>query len=188
MTFGAWWTVTTAGDGTATISTAQHHSGTCAGLFTESANTGSQAYISNTLGGSAKTDVWASGWFYVTQEGVANSNVPYLRFFDGSNRIAEVYRQNVTGDAWLKVDNSSTYVNLQAVSLNTWYQVTLHVAPASSSGSPTSTVEVWIDGVLKSSIATYSLATTQLTRVQLGNEVLVQQGTEYFDDVTIGAS
>jgi hypothetical protein len=182
MTFGSWWTVTTDGDGTATISTAQHQSGTCAGLFTESANPGSLANISNALGGTPKTDVWASGWFYVAQEGAAGGNVPYLRFFDGATRIVGVYRQN-GGEAWLLA--GATFTNLStSISLGTWHQVTLHVAP----NGATSTVEVWIDSAPKFSTATASLTTTQLTKVQLGNEVPAQQGTEYFDDVTIGAS
>jgi hypothetical protein len=46
---------------------------------------------------------------------------------------------------------------------------------------------VWIDSVSVYSNTT-SLATSQLTKVQLGNEVSDQSGTEYFDDVTIGAN
>jgi hypothetical protein len=93
-----------------------------------------------------------------------------------------VYRQN-GGEAWLLA--GATFTNLStSISLGTWHQVTLHVAP----NGATSTVEVWIDSAPKFSTATASLTTTQLTKVQLGNEVPAQQGTEYFDDVTIGAS
>jgi hypothetical protein len=98
------------------ISTTTAHTGLCAGLFTVSTSSTSRAYISKDLGGS-KTDVWASGWFDVAQEGVPGSNVPYLRFFDGSNRIADVYRQNVTGDAWLRTLDGSggwSYVKLNS--------------------------------------------------------------------------
>jgi hypothetical protein len=181
-TFGSDWIVTAGGDGTATISTALHHTGTCAGLFTESANPGSIANIYNNLGGTAKTNVWASGWFYVTQEGAAGQNVPFLRFFDGANRIVGVYRQT-GGAAWL-LAGTSGYSDLSTViDLNTWHQVTVHVAPAGAA----STIEVWIDSVSVYSNTT-SLATSQLTKVQLGNEVSDQSGTEYFDDVTIGAN
>jgi hypothetical protein len=154
-----------------------------------STSTTSLAYISNALGGTPKTDVWASGWFDVTQEGVAINDVPYLRFFDGANRIADVFRKNGTGDSWLRTTNGSgswNYADLNTViNLNTWHQVTLHVAPAGA----TSTIEVWIDGSLVSPLsATYNLYTTQLTAVHLGAEHVSQKAVEYFDDVTIGAS
>jgi hypothetical protein len=140
------------------------------------------ANISNTLGGTAKTNVWASGWFYVTQEGLVGGNVPYLRFFDGSTRIVGVYRQT-GGEAWLLA--GTTYVNLSTpMALNTWHQVTVHVAPAEAD----STVEVWIDGAPVYSSITTALTTAQITKVQLGNEVAAQNGSEYFDDVAIGAN
>jgi hypothetical protein len=186
-TIGPQWSVDQEGDGTVAISTTTAHTGLCAGLFTVSTSSTSRAYISKDLGGS-KTDVWASGWFDVAQEGVPGSNVPYLRFFDGSNRIADVYRQNVTGDAWLRTLDGSggwSYVKLNSLMpLNTWHQVTLHVAPNGTS----STVQIWVDGVLKFSNATYDLhTTTQLTTVLLGSEHVSQQAVEYFDDVCIGA-
>jgi hypothetical protein len=99
-----------------------------------------------------------------------------------------VYRQNVTGDAWLRTADGSggwSYVKLNSLMpLNTWHQVTLRVAP----NGTVSTVQIWVDGVLKFSNATYDLhTTTQLTTVLLGSEHVSQQAVEYFDDVCIGA-
>jgi hypothetical protein len=185
---GSQWTVDQEGDATVAISTEQSHTGLCAGKFTVSTSATSRAYISKLLGGS-KTEVWASGWFDVTQAGVAGSNAAYLRFFDGSSRIADVYRQNDDGAAWLGIANGAggrDYINLNvSMPLDSWHQVILHVAP----NGTTSTVQVWIDGVSKYASTAYNLhTTTQLTTVQLGNEFVSQQMVEYFDDVTIGAS
>jgi hypothetical protein len=191
---GSQWTVVDQeGDATAAISTDTAHTGSCAGKFTVSASSTSRAYIYKALGG-LKTDVWASGWFDVTQPGAdAGSNVPYIRFFDGpdlqNDRIADVYRYNGGGDAWLRTANGSggwTYVKLNVLMpLNTWHQVTLHVVPNGSA----SNVQVWIDAVLVYSNTAYNLhTTTHLTTVLLGAEHFQQQMVEYFDDVCIGAS
>jgi hypothetical protein len=47
---------------------------------------------------------------------------------------------------------------------------------------------VWIDGAPVYSSITTALTTAQITKVQLGNEVAAQNGSEYFDDVAIGAN
>jgi hypothetical protein len=197
-----WTVVDQEGDATAVISTAQAHTGTCAGLFTVTTSSGSRAYISKDLGGS-KTDVWASGWFYVDQAGAAGSNVPYLRFFDGpdlqNDRIVSVFRSNDDGKAWLGTadangDGGFAYVALYVpIPLDTWHQVILHVVPNGAA----STIQVWIDpgpsgyaGTPTYTNASYALPTTatQLTTVLLGNEKVEQQMVEYFDDVTIGTN
>jgi hypothetical protein len=191
-----WTAIAQEGDATATISTAQANTGSCAGKFTVSTSATSRAYISKDLGGS-KTDVWASGSFYVATEGVANSNVAYLRIFDSGNRIADVYRQNITGNAWLRVTDAANVVDggydfiqlsTPVIPLNAWRQVILHIAPAGTANTTASTIQVWIDGTSVYSSTSYSLPTTHLTTVQLGNEFVAQQAVEYFDDVTIGAS
>jgi len=183
----AWSVVDQEGDGTAAISTTSAHTGLCAGKFSVSAAVTSRAYITKSLG-SSKTDVWASGWFDVAQEGVALSNVPYLRFFDGATRIVDVYRQNSSGDVWLRTAGTSGWVYaslLPAVALNSWHQVAVHVIPSGAA----STVQVWIDGVSVLASTTIDLhATVQLTTVQLGNELLSQQMVEYFDDVVVGGN
>jgi hypothetical protein len=185
---GSQWTVDQEGDATVAISTEQSHTGLCAGKFTVSTSATSRAYISKSLGGS-KTDVWASGWFDVAQAGVPGNDVPYLRFFDGSSRIADVFRQNNDGAAWLRTANGAGGWDYQQLNvlmpLNTWHQVILHVVP----NGTTSTVQVWIDGAPTYTSTAYNLhTTTQLTTVQLGAEHVSQQAVEYFDDVTIGAS
>jgi hypothetical protein len=186
-TIGSQWSaVDMEGDATVAISNATSHTGLCAGVLSVSSSDTSRAYISKDLGG-AKTDVWASGWFDVAQGGQPGSNVPYLRFFDGSNRIADVFRQNDGGDAWLRTADGSggwNYVKLNMLMpFNSWHQVTLHVAP----NGATSTVEIWIDGVLAYTSTACYLPTAQLTTVLLGSEHVSQQAVEYFDDVTIGA-
>jgi hypothetical protein len=187
--FGSEWTVVAQGDATTTISTDTSHSGSCAGRFYVTANSKSMAYISTDLGGSM-TDVWATGWFDITHPGQdTNSDVPYLRFFDGSNRIVDVFRSNGDDDAWLRTANGSggwTYNQLNVpMPLDTWQQVTLHVAPNGAA----STIEVWIDGTRVYNTTSYNLhTTTKLTTVLLGAEHDQQEMVEYFDDVCIGAS
>ena len=126
-----------------------------------------------------------------------NGNAPYLRFFDGSNRIVEVYRSNKDGKAWLGVADPTavggrTYIPLnKPMAVGTWHQVTLHVAPGAVASTATSTVEVWIDDNVTpvlTSTTTNLYTTTKLTLVQLGNEHQGQAMVEYFDDVCIGAS
>jgi hypothetical protein len=189
-TFAAWTEVDQEGDASATISTVLSVSGNCAGKLVVTTAGTSRAFITKDLGGN-KTDVWASGSFNVTQEGLAGSNVPYLRFFDGAGRIVEVMRSNDDQKAWLGVTDGiggRTYIPLNILMpLNEWHQVTLHAAP-NAAGGATSTVQVWIDGSSVYSQVNVDVHTTKLTKVQLGNEFVSQQMIEYFDDITIGAS
>jgi hypothetical protein len=188
--FPKWTEVHQEGDASATISTDMANTGNCSGRLSATTSDSSMVYIRKDLGG-AKTDVWASGWFNVTEAGVDGNDVPYLRFFDGPNRIVDVFRQNEGGDAWLRTANPDPnnpwdYVQLGAMMpLDTWHQVMLHVAP----NGATSTIEVWIDGIRLYHNTLYDLfAATQLTTVQLGAEHYQQEMIEYVDDVCIGAN
>ena len=188
-TFAAWTEVDQEGDASATISTTLSHSGNCAGKLVVTTSPTSMAYIRKDLGGN-KTEVWASGWFDVPQAGVVGNDVPYLRFFDGVDRIVDVFRQNSGGGAWLRTADGSGSWNYQDLHTpmpvdTTWHQVTLHVAP----NGATSTIDVWIDGSSVYSSTTFDLHTTvHLSMVQLGAEHVSQQMVEYFDDICIGAS
>jgi hypothetical protein len=46
-----------------------------------------------------------SGWWRVTTEGASGSNVPFARLFYGTQRLVDVYRQNVVlgSNVWLRV-------------------------------------------------------------------------------------
>jgi hypothetical protein len=187
-TFGASWVVDHEGDGTATIAGDKFKTGACAGRLSVTTSDTSRAYLTRDLGGN-KTDLWASGWFNVVQQGVAGSNVPYIRFFDGATRVAEVMRSNDDGDAWIGTFNGTTrsWTTLNTpIGLNSWHQVTLHVHP----NTTTSTIEVWIDGTLVSpALTTYNLGTTtKFTLVQLGSEFQSQAMLQYFDDIVLGGS
>src|SRR5207245_8524133 len=100
-TFSSWTSVTAEGDARAVVDWPTAETGTCGGHFTISSSSTSRANITRSLP-ALITDVWADGWFYESGEGLANSNVGFFRFFDGSNRIADVYRQNITGGYWLR--------------------------------------------------------------------------------------
>jgi hypothetical protein len=81
-TFQSWTTVTVEGDAQVGIEWPVAHSGTCAGTFQVTTSDTSRANITKALP-AGTSDVWAEGWFRVEGEGASNSNVGYLRFFDG---------------------------------------------------------------------------------------------------------
>jgi hypothetical protein len=58
-------------------------------------------------------------WVNITTAGLAGNNVPYVRFFSGSIRIADVFRNNGNGQLWLRTANPNgtvAYTKLQAES------------------------------------------------------------------------
>jgi hypothetical protein len=67
-----------------------------------------------------------SGWWRVQVEGASGSNVPFARFYYGAQRLADVYRQNVTNQVWLRVVKAAggtnyTYINTnQSLAIGTW--------------------------------------------------------------------
>jgi len=131
------------------------------------------------------TGATADGWFRVDAEGASGSNVGFFRFFDGSNRIADVYRQNGTGELWFRTTNSSgafVYTSLGLTApLGQWIHVGFHVIAAGSA----STIEVWIDDVRRYSNTHVWLPTSRLTTLLLGSEHQSQQMDLRIDDVTL---
>jgi len=185
-TFNGWTTVVHNGDATAYVTGTHHQSGWCAGRLHVTANSGSRAYLQKWIGWSA-WDVWATGEFYIDGAGWIPNNVPYLRLWDGSRRIVDVYRQNGTGGLWLRTATSSggwAYVMLKSwVPMDTWHSVKMHVRP----NWGWSTVEVWFDGSRVYANSQKYLPTSDLTSVMVGAEHSRQQMDLYFDDIVIKA-
>src|SRR4029077_4281221 len=95
--FSAWSSVTTAGDGSATVQSAIVRTGSYAAQLTESANAGSKSYVRKTF--SAVQDLTATGDFQLVQAGASSGNVPFFRFLDpGGTRLVSLYRQNGTSN------------------------------------------------------------------------------------------
>ena len=129
----------------------------------------------------------ADGWFRVDAEGRANSNVGFFRFFDGTTRIADIYRQNGDGRAWFRTKNAAGNfvftplgVDLQ---VGRWYHVRFHVR-ANGSGS---TIRAWIDDSLLYSSTSFWLPTNRLTTLLLGSEHVSQEMDLRIDDVVLEA-
>ncbi|MFC9335696.1 FG-GAP repeat domain-containing protein [Arthrobacter sp. NPDC057009] len=179
---------TTGGTGTTEVSSDQFHSGTCSAHVHATADLGSVANLSTPLPAGTAT-AYADGWFNITQAGVVGNNVPYLRFFSGSVRVADIYRFNDNGQLWLRVtapDGASVFTRLTttSITLNAWH----HVAMRTTANGAASTVEVWFDGAQVYSSNQVVSAATTLDRVQLGAEHNRQMGDTYVDDLVIKAS
>jgi hypothetical protein len=181
-------TATTAGTGTATISSTLAHSGTCAAFLHATADPGSVANLSMPLPAGTAT-AYADGWFNITQAGVAGNDVPYFRFFSGSVRVADVYRYNTNGELWLRVPTptgADVYTRLvpSAVTLSAWH----HVAMRVTANGPSTSIQVSFDGTSVYSSNQVSSGATTLSAVQLGAEHPRQMGDTYADDIVVKAS
>ena len=133
------------------------------------------------------SDAVADGWFRVDAEGRSGSNVGFFRFFDGANRIADIYRQNSSGGAWFRTRDAAGNlvftplgVDLQ---LGRWYHVRFHVRANGNA----STIEVWIDDTLRYSNTSFWLPTDQLTTLLLGSEHVSQEMDLRVDDIVLEA-
>lgn len=184
----AGFTPTTGGTGTATVSSAQSHSGTCAAFLHATTDAGSVAKLSVPLPAATAT-AYADGWFNITQAGVAGNDVPYFRFFSGSLRVADIYRYNSNGQLWLRVTSptgSFVYTRLipSSITLSAWHHVAMRVT-ANGLGTE---VQVWFDEASVYSSNQVASAATTLNAVQVGAEHFQQMGDSYIDDVIINAS
>lgn len=175
---------TTSGTGTAAVTSPKAHSGTCSARLRATADARSVANMHVPLAaGTKRANVDA--WVNITTAGLAGNNVPYVRFFSGSIRIADVFRNNGNGQLWLRTANPNgtvTYTKLQAaaVPLNTWQRVRMQVR----ADGPRSSLQVWFGNALVFN-RTVSLPSTTLSKVQFGAEHGRQMGDSYIDNVVI---
>ena len=176
---------TAQGTGTATVSKTLKLTGACSAYLHVTNDSGSLANLALPLP-SSTAGYYADGWFDITKAGVSGNDVPYFRFFSGSNRIADIYRYNSNGQLWLRVtapSGSFVYSKLVAgnISLSVWHHIQMHIIPKGNA----TTIEVWYDGKLVYSSKTVSTAATSLSTVQLGAEHYRQMGDSYIDNVII---
>jgi hypothetical protein len=178
--------VFTLGTGTALVSSASSPSATCAVHLHTTADSGSIAKMTFGLT-AATTEAYAAGWFNITAEGMAGSNVPYFRFFSGGARILDVFRQNISHELVLRVTSPKGFVYttlMPNVPDGTWHHLAMHVVP---NGSETG-VQIWWDGRSIYASNTVSIGATSADMVQLGSEHDQQMGDIYADDVYINSS
>jgi hypothetical protein len=178
---------TTSGKGVVAVSTAQHRSGACSAYLHATADAGSVASMSTPSLPPRANEIYADGWFNITQAGLPDNDVPYLRFFNGSDRVMDVFRDNKDGQLWLRVASPSgsfVYTRLGRVAeLEAWHHLVVHVVANGSA----STVEVWFNDQLLYSSNEVSAGHNALTTVQLGAEHPRQMGDSYVDDIAITA-
>jgi hypothetical protein len=181
------WRKTDEGDAWAGVTADYAWAGDCAGRLVVTSSSSSRANIRAALP-AGTTDVWAVGRFRVLAEGYSGSNVPTFRFFNGSARIADVHRQNGSGDLWLRTasgDGSWRYVNLGSrMEFGRWYRIDVHVRTAWSG----SIVEVRLNRTTIYSNGAYYLPAGRLTTTMIGAEHVKQQMDLLFDSVVIKAS
>jgi hypothetical protein len=180
--FSAWSSVKTGADGVALVQTATVKTGSYAAQLSETANTGSLAYIRASLS-PAQTNITVSLDIMITQEGASGANVPVLRLFDSTGtRLISLYRQNLSGNRiWINHSGSSISTP-GLLTLGTWSHFDVHVITA---GAGASTIEVFQNGVLIYQTTTASLGTSGILSLQVGNETAKQTFTLFADNVQV---
>jgi hypothetical protein len=180
------WRVVRDGDARAYVSNSRSSSGRCSGRLIVSSDATARANVQRALP-TGTDEVWAMGWFRVDREGGPESNVPTFRFFDGSSRILDVYRQNGTGDLWIRTATGTgtwRYVQLdRKLELFRWHHVEVHVRAAWGS----SAISVRLDGAELHRTSSAYLPTSRLTIAMIGAEHVRQEMDLSFDDIVITA-
>ena len=178
--------VTTQGDGSIEVASASSHSGACAAFLHATTANNSIAYMQAALPGKT-TEVYADGWFNIAKAGVAGNNVPFFRFFSGSERVLDLFRDNASGAVVLRVtapNGTFSYTTLvPKAPLGTWHHVAMHVV---ANGSATG-VQVWFNEQSVHASDSVRIGATSLKAVQLGAEHDTQMGDTYADDVIVKA-
>jgi hypothetical protein len=182
--FSAWSSVTTAGDGTATVQSAIVSTGSYAAQLSESANSGSKSYVRKTF--SPVQDLTATGDFQLLQAGTSSGNVPFFRFLDpGGTRLVSLYRQNGTSNQIYVNYGGTAYLTTGRLALNTWATFSLHL----TTNGAASTVAITLNGTQIYASTTASLGTTGMATLQIGNDTAAQVFGLVADNISVqGAS
>ncbi len=152
--FGSWsGSFKTAGETALVVSALAHH-GVYSAKFTSDGSTAYEAaYCYRTV--SALSEVYARGYFYVSQSGIAAAGNRFylIQLKSGTGTVAWAgWRQISSGLRWeLIIRNGAGYVSAfssVSPSLNGWYCVELHWKKGASGGA-----DLWIDGTLTCSLA-----------------------------------
>jgi hypothetical protein len=182
--FSAWSSVTTAGDGTATVQSTIVSTGAYAAQLAESANTGSKSYARKTF--SAVQDLTATGDFQLLQAGTSSGNVPFFRFLDpGGTRLVSLYRQNGTSNQIYVNYGGTAFLTTGRLALGTWATFSVHL----TTNGAASTVAITLNGTQIYSSTTASLGTAGIATIQIGNDTAAQVFGLVADNISVqGAS
>lgn len=177
-----WTLVKAAAGGIATVQTATVASGTYAAKLSETAASGSLAYIRKSFA-TAQTDLTVRGDFTVLTEGASGGNVPILRLFGPTGtRLLSVYRQNLSLSRLYVYDGTTRGQALQPLPLGTWAHFDVHVIAA---GAGASTVTVRMDGAVIFTSTAMDVPTTGVRSIQIGNETGAQAFALAADNVLV---
>jgi hypothetical protein len=180
------WRVVDEGDAWARISSTYSRTGGCSGRLTVTSSWNSRANVQKALP-AGTNDLWAVGWFRVDKQGSWGSNVPTFRFFNGSTRLLDVHRQNMTGDLFVRTRTSSgswRYVKLnRTMNMYQWYKIEVYLRAAWSSSS----ISVWVNGTEVYRTSSAYLAASSMTTAMIGSEHQRQVMDLSFDDVVLSA-
>jgi hypothetical protein len=176
---------TRSGNGTVAVASPTAHTGTCSAHLQATNTLGSVANMGYGLEAGTKR-ASADAWVNIVSGGLRGNNVPYVRFFSGATRIADVFRDNATGTPWLRITNpngtfSFTKLSAANMRLNAWHHVQMQVR----ANGEKSSIEIWLDGAKVFSNNRVVLGDTSLSKVQFGAEHPRQMGDSYVDDVII---
>src|SRR6478735_10036298 len=187
--FSKWTTVTHLGDATAAVQSAIFNSPACAARISVTGNSGSEANVVKNLPAPAR-EVWASGWFDIARAGSAsNNNVPTLRFFNGSQRVLDVSRQNISGDLFVRWPTGSgfTIIGVGHLAVGQKFALKIHLVLNGTQ----SQAQVWQDGTKlfdRSNSTTGFIdlgSNTSINVLQLGAEHVMQDGDMIADDIIL---
>jgi hypothetical protein len=177
--FGAWTSVTKAGDGAATVQTALVKAGADAARLSATTS-GAYAYARHRTA-APLTAITATGWFNQRAEGPSGANVPLLRLYDEQGtRIVSLYRQNQVGGAIYANYNGGYFKTTGTLALNTWAQFSLTVRIGATGG----VVEIRQNGTLTHRTTTANLGTQPIRILQIGNNTAGQPFDVVVDEIT----
>jgi tartrate-resistant acid phosphatase type 5 len=180
--FSAWTSLITGNGGNATVQSSTVKNGSFAARLSSTNSTQSKAYARKNLS-AAEKNVTVSSYFMIAQEGASNSNVPIFRLYDSAGkRLLTLYRQNLSSDKVYVTDGATRWLANRTMPLNTWVKFDLHVIIV---GNGTSTIEVYMDGVLAAKTTTANMGTAGIFTIQIGNDTSKQIFTLYADDIIV---
>jgi predicted deacylase len=152
--FTAWNGTYSTPGGTATVVNTLSYQGNYSAQFTSNGTGGyEEAYCYENE--PACSNMYASGYFYVSESGIAENNDSFylIEFWANGNDVAAVgWQRNGGVDEWaLMVRNATDWISnyfSDNISLNEWYNIQLYWTAGLQDGSG----ELYVDGVLACSI------------------------------------
>jgi hypothetical protein len=180
-----WDSTAAAGDGSVATASGSAKTGGYGLHIAETATAVSGSYARKNH--TATDTVRAAGWFRSPTEGASGNNNANLRIFSAGVRIVDVYRQNSTGEMWLRTrknDGTFRFDNTgQTRSTNVWYR--WDVTVKYNGVGAVSRIVVKLDGTTYIDASDFDLDAGSFDMVQVGAEHPNQYLDLDVDDVIV---